>query len=97
MRWAGGNTRGPKATSLIASGETGPIDMVLLDAALPYRCRYAQRRLARRGSSRSWSPHGADRAALSPAILKNQLTDRAADLMDCRPQPIEQPPAGVGQ
>jgi hypothetical protein len=25
------------------------------------------------------------------------LTDRAADLTDCRPQPIEQPPAGVGQ
>jgi len=38
--------------------------MVLLDTALhtvyelPYRCHYAHRRLARLGSSRSWSPHG---------------------------------------
>ena len=45
--------------------------MVLLDAALhlvyesSYRCHYAHRHLARHDSSRSWSPHGADRAALS--------------------------------
>jgi len=39
--------------------------MVLLDATLHlvyellYRCRYAHRRLARRGSPISWSPRGA--------------------------------------
>src|SRR5215471_16324223 len=47
--------------------------MVLLDATLllvyelPHRCRFAHRRLARLGSPRSWSPRGADRAALPSA------------------------------
>src|SRR5262245_47022830 len=51
----------------------GMLLMVLLGAALhlvyelPYRCRYAHRRLARLGSPRSWSPHEAGRAALSSA------------------------------
>ena len=47
----------------------GILLMVLLDAALhlvyelSYRRYYAHRRLARLGSSGSWSPHRADRAA----------------------------------
>jgi hypothetical protein len=41
----------------------GILLIVLLDATrhlvyeLPYRCRYAHRRPARLGSSKSWSPH----------------------------------------
>jgi hypothetical protein len=55
--------------------------MVLLDAALhlvyesSYRCRHAHRRLARRGSPRSWSPHGADRAALPSASQVSKHVD----------------------
>jgi hypothetical protein len=55
--------------------------MVLLDATvhldyeLAYRCRYAHRRLARLGSPRSWSPHGADRAALSSASQVSKPVD----------------------
>jgi len=46
---------------------------------LLYRCRYAHRRLARHGSPRSWSPHGADRAAL----LRSQ-NGRARMACPCR-------------
>jgi hypothetical protein len=57
--------------------------MVLLDAGLhlvyelPYRCRYAHRRLARLGSSKLWSPHGADRAALPSAGLRSNSSSES--------------------
>jgi type I restriction enzyme, R subunit len=49
---------------------------------LPYRCRYAHRRLARLGSPRSWSPRGVDRAApcrrsrYHGVLLKGELKTR---------------------
>src|SRR5262249_20162377 len=64
--------------------EGGILLMVLLDAALhlvyelPYRCQYAHRRLARLGSPRSWSPHGADRAALPSASRVSQRASTPA-------------------
>ena len=74
--WAVGEAVRPKAIRCApGDGERvgGILLMILLDAALhlvyesSYRCQYAHRHLARLGSPRSWSPHGADRAALSSA------------------------------
>ena len=59
----------------------GILLMVLLDVAvhlvyeLPYRCHYAHRHLARLGSLKSWSPRGADRAALSSGQLISKPVD----------------------
>jgi hypothetical protein len=60
--------------------------MVLLDAALhlvyelPYRCHYAHRRLARLGSSRSWSPQGRPcRAFIAQPRLEAFRCTRAVD------------------